>query len=80
MATASEIATTLAAYKSARDEILAGRVGSVQVEGQSYTMHAVGELEKQIAIYENRLAVATPRTGNRANGLGIRGRLGGMGY
>lgn len=77
--TQAEIETTLAAYKTARDNILSGSVTSVQVEGQSYTFLALPELEKQISVYENRLAQATA-TGNRVNGLGIRARLGGMGY
>lgn len=75
MPTASELQTTLSAYQSARDDILGGRVTSVQVEGQSYTFLSLPEIEKQITTYQNRLAVST--TGR---GLGIRGRLGGMGY
>lgn len=79
MATAAELQTTLDAYKSARDDILAGRTTSVQVEGQSYTFLALPELEKQIGVYEQRIAVKSA-AGTRANGLGIAGRLGGMGY
>lgn len=79
MPTASELQTTLSAYQSARDDILGGRVTSVQVEGQSYTFLSLPEIEKQITTYQNRLAVATA-SGNRIGGLGIRGRLGGMGY
>lgn len=79
MATAAELQTTLSAYQSARDDIVAGRVTSVQVEGQSYTFLALPELEKQIASYEKRLAIAT-RTCAQSGILGIRGRLGGQGY
>jgi hypothetical protein len=79
MATLAQLQTTLAAYESARDDILAGRTTSVQVEGQSYTFLALPEIEKQIQSYERRVAIAQA-TGNRVGGLGIVGRLGGMGY
>jgi hypothetical protein len=79
MATLAQLQTTLAAYESARDDILAGRTTSVQVEGQSYTFLSLPEIEKQITAYSNRVAIAQA-TGNRVGGLGIVGRLGGMGY
>lgn len=79
MPTASELQTTLTAYQTARDAILSGNVSTVQVEGQSYSFLSLGEIEKQITVYQNRLALAQPST-SAARGLGIRGRLGGMGY
>lgn len=77
MPTASELSTTLAKYTAARDAILDGTVNSVQVEGQSYTFHSLPELEKLIDKYQNRLAIANATV---VPGLGVRGRLGGMGY
>ena len=77
MPTAAELQATLTKYQTARDAILDGSVTSVQVEGQSYTFHSLDQLEKQIARYENRLAVANQTV---VPGLGVRGRLGGMGY
>ena len=77
MATTAQLQATLTAYETARDEILAGRVTSVQVEGQSYTFLSLPEIEKQIATYQNRLAIAAQTV---VPGLGVRGRLGGMGY
>jgi hypothetical protein len=56
MATLAQLQTTLAAYESARDDILAGRTTSVQVEGQSYTFLSLPEIEKQITAYSNRVA------------------------
>ena len=79
MATLTQLQATLAAYESARDEILAGRTTSVQIEGQSYSFLSLPEIEKQIQRYENRVAVAQA-SGNRIGGLGIVGRLGGQGY
>lgn len=79
MATLAQLQTTLAAYESARDDILAGRTTAVQVEGQSYTFLSMADIEKQIQTYTNRVAIAAP-SGNRVGGLGIVGRLGGMGY
>ncbi len=79
MATLAQLQATLALYEAARDEILGGRTTSVQVEGQSYTFLNLTDIEKQIQHYENRVAVAQA-SGNRVGGLGIVGRLGGMGY
>lgn len=79
MATAAELQTTLAAYRTARDKILAGTVTSVQVEGQSYSFLSIPELEKQIGVYETRLATQNAFASGR-NLLGIRGRNTGMGY
>jgi hypothetical protein len=77
MPTASELSTTLAKYTAARDAILDGSVSNVQVEGQSYTFHNLTDLEKMIDRYQNRLAIANQTV---VTGLGVRGRLGGMGY
>jgi hypothetical protein len=77
MPTLAQLQTTLAAYETARDDILAGRTTSVQVEGQSYTFLSLPEIEKQIQRYENRVAV---KSSTVTAGLGVTGRLGGMGY
>jgi hypothetical protein len=77
MPTTAELTTTLGKYTAARDAILDGSVSNVQVEGQSYTFHSLPELEKMIDRYQNRLAIANQTV---VSGLGVRGRLGGMGY
>jgi hypothetical protein len=79
MATLASLQATLTKYETARDAIIGGAVTSVQVEGQSYTFLSLPEIEKQITAYSNRVAVASA-SGNRVGGLGIVGRLGGMGY
>ena len=77
MATLASLQATLTKYETARDAIIGGAVTSVQVEGQSYTFLSLPELEKQITTYENRIAVKQAAV---TPGLGIAGRLGGMGY
>lgn len=77
MPTAAQLQATLTLYETARDQIVAGTVTSVQVEGQSYSFLSLTEIEKQIERYQNRLAVVNATV---PAGLGVRGRLGGMGY
>ncbi len=61
MATLSELQTTLAAYKAARDKILSGQEYSIG--GRRLRRPDLAEVEKRIEVLESRIAIIQNNSG-----------------